>query len=184
MPAPIAEFMRHTAPDAEAHARGINELREKLRQAVLAGDRLSTVDHAADLGSMLTTDRKEFEALRLLREYAILAEAMPGEEPAGWFWSAYATAMQYTGQRTEADVYFAKALSLCSASGWSRLRALVLHHWGRSLAEQRRYAEAEARISEALALRIQLRDPGHEMSRRALEAVAQLRVESHQQNKP
>jgi hypothetical protein len=178
MSEPIAEFMRHTAPDAEAHAQGINELRQKLKHAVLAGDRLATVNHAADLGSMLTTDRKEFEALRLLREYSALAEALPGEEPAGWFWSAYATALQYTGQRAEADVYFAKALSLCSTSGWSRLQALVLHHWGRSLAEQRRFTEAEARISEALAIRVQLQDPGQERSRRALEALAQLRSQS------
>lgn len=175
MSEPVIEFMRYTAPDAEAHARGIDELREKLKQAVVADDKLATVDHAADLGSMLTTDRKEFEALHLLREYLALAESLPGEEPAGWFWSAYATALQYTGQRAEADVYFTKALSLCTASGWSRLQALVLHHWGRSLAEQRRFTEAEVRISEALALRVQLQDkPGQERSRRALEVLAQL----------
>jgi tetratricopeptide (TPR) repeat protein len=180
MSEPVAEFMRHTAPDAEAHARSVSALREKLRHAVLSGDKLATVDHAADLGSMLTTDRKEFEALQLLREHSASAEALPGEEPAGWFWSAYATALQYTGQRAEADVYFAKALSLSSASGWSRLQALVLHHWGRSLAEQRRFSEAEARISEALALRVRLQDPGQERSRRALEALVQLRSQHEQ----
>lgn len=178
MSEPVAEFMRYTAPDAEAHARGIDELREKLKHAVLAGDRLAIVDHAADLGSMLTTDRKEFEALHLLSEHLALAEALPGEESAGWFWSAYATALQYTGQRAEAEVFFAKALGLSSASGWSRLQALVLHHWGRCLAEQRRFTEAEARISEALALRVQLQDPGQERSRRALEVLAQLRSRS------
>ena len=31
---------------------------------------------------------------RLLREHAAAAEALPHEEPAGWFWSAYATALQ------------------------------------------------------------------------------------------
>jgi tetratricopeptide (TPR) repeat protein len=178
MSEPIAEFMRYTAPDAEAHARGISELRGKLERALLSGDKLAIVDHAADLGSMLTTARKESEALQVLRKHSALAEALPGEEPAGWFWSAYATALQYTGQRAEAERYFAKALSLCSASGWSRLQALVLHHWGRSLAEQRRFAEAEARISEALALRVQQQDPRQESSRRALEVLAQLRSQS------
>lgn len=96
MPEPVVEFMRYTAPDAEAHARGIDELRKKLQRALLAGDKLVTVDHAADLGSMLTTDRNEFEALRLLREHSAAAEALPHEEPAGWFWNAYATALQYT----------------------------------------------------------------------------------------
>lgn len=180
MPEPVVEFMRYTAPDAEAHARGIDELRKKLQRALLAGDKLVTVDHAADLGSMLTTDRNEFEALRLLREHSAAAEALPHEEPAGWFWNAYATALQYTGQRSEADIYFAKALSLCGASGWSRLQALVLHHWGRNLAEQRRFTEAKARISDALALRVQLSDPRQESSRRALEFLAQLRDELKQ----
>jgi len=173
----VVEFMRYTTPDAEAHARGISELRDKLERAVLAGDKLATVEHAADLGSMLTTERKEVEALRLLREHVAAAEALPHEEPAGWFWSAYATALQYTGQRSDADVYFGKALDLCGASQWPRLQALVLHHWGRNLAEQRRFPEAEARISEALALRVKLNDPRQDSARRALELLAELRSE-------
>jgi tetratricopeptide (TPR) repeat protein len=175
MSEPVAEFMRYTAPDAEAHAQGISELREKLKRALLARDQLAIMDHAADLGSMLTTDRKEFDALRLLQEHAAAAEAFPSEEPAGWFWNAYATALQYTGRRTEADVYFAKALSLCVGAGWSRLQALVLHHWGRNLVEQRRFAEAEVRISEAVAIRVNLNDPRQGSSRRALVALAELR---------
>lgn len=165
MSEPVVEFMRYTAPDAEAHARGIAELREKLEHAISLRDKFAIVEHAADLGSMLTTDRKESEALRLLREYSVTAESLPHVEPAGWFWNAYATALQYTGQRSEADIYFAKALSLCGESGWSRLQSLVLHHWGRSLVEQRRFKEAEARISEALVLRVQLNDPRQESSR-------------------
>ena len=43
---------------------------------------------------------------------------------------------------------------------------------------QRRFSEAEARISEALALRVQLQDPGQERSRRALEALAEIRSQS------
>ena len=175
MAEPVVEFMRHTARDAEAHARGINELRVKLERALLTGDTLATLDHAADLGSMLTTDRREFEALRLLRKHSAAAEALPHDEPAGWFWSAYATALQYTGARAEADIYFAKALSLSSAFRWSRLQALVLHHWGRSLAEQRRYSEAESRFTEGLALRVQLNDPRQESARRALGHLAELR---------
>jgi len=175
MAEPVAEFMRYSAPDAEAHARGINELREQLQHALLVGDNLATIDHAADLASMLTTDRKESEALHLLQQHIAAAESSPSEEPAGWFWNAYATALQYTGRRTEADVCFAKALSLCHASGWSRLQALVLHHWGRNLVEQRRFAEGEARISEALAIRVRINDKRQESSRHALEVLAELR---------
>jgi tetratricopeptide (TPR) repeat protein len=178
MPDPVEEFMRHTAPDAAAHAQGISGLREKLGHALLAGDPLTIVDHAADLGSMLTTDRKEVEAVALLEQHAAAAEGLPNEEPAGWFWNAYATALQYTGRRAEADAYFAKTLDLCRASGWSRLQALALHHWGRNLVEQGRLAEAQARISEALAIRVQLNDPRQASSRRALDALAERRKQA------
>jgi hypothetical protein len=68
-------------------------------------------------------------------------------------------------------------VSLCGGSKWPQLHALVLHHWGRSLAEQRRFVEAEERFSEALALRVQQNDPRQESTRRVLEALAQLRSE-------
>lgn len=169
------EFMRSSAPDPEAHARGIADLRAKLAIAMRARDDNAIVDHAADLGSMLTTARQESEALSLLNAHRTVAEALPEAEPSGWFWNAYATALQYSGSRTEADLYFAKAHDLCVRSDWVRLKALVLHHWGRSLAEQRRFAEAETKLSEALALRARLGDPKQESSRRALEVLAELR---------
>lgn len=176
MPEPVAEFMRFTAVDTEAHARGIGEMRVKLEQALQAGEPLAIVDHAADLAGMLTTWRQEGEALELLRRHAAAAEQLPSEEPAGWFWNAYATALQYCGHREEAETYFAKAVRLCEQSGWTRLQAMALHHWGRSLAEQKRFDEAQARIAEALALRVQLGDqPRQEFSRRALQELAQLR---------
>jgi tetratricopeptide (TPR) repeat protein len=169
-----AEFMRYTAADAQAQARGIAELRDKLAGALARGDTLAIVDHAADLGSMLTTDRRESEALSLLREHVSAAESVPDEEPSAWFWNAYATAMQYCGQRAEAEAYFARALGMSRASGWSRLEALVLHHWGRSLVEQGRFADAKAHIAEALALRVRLNDVWQDSSRRALDALDHL----------
>jgi len=180
MPTPVVEFMRFTAPDAQAHARGIDELREQLDHACAVGDQVAIVDHAADLGSMLTTDRRESEALSLLRKHSAAAEALSHEEAAGWFWNACATALQYSNRRSEAQAYFARALGLCDGSGWPRLKALVLHHWGRCLVEQGRLAEAQARIADALALRVQLGDPRQESSRRALEALAHLRSEPKQ----
>ena len=89
------------------------------------------------------------------------------------FWNAYATALQYAGNRAEADAFFAKAHGLCSTAGWARLEALVLHHWGRNLAEQGRFPEAEARISQALAIRIRLDDPRQESSSRALKVLGE-----------
>ena len=166
MPLHVTEFMRFSAPDADALARSIEQTRAGLEQAHVACDTLASVDLAGDLGSMLTTARREAEALRLLHEHVDLAESLSAHEPAGWFWNAYATALQYNGKRAEAD---------CRSAGWSRLQSFVLHHWGRSLAEQERFDEAQVRISEALALRVQLNEPRQESSRRALEVLAQLR---------
>jgi hypothetical protein len=45
---------------------------------------------------------------------------------------------------------------------------------GRSLAEQNRFAEAKSRISEALAIRIELNEPRQESSRQALVELAAL----------
>lgn len=177
MPQPVIEFMRHTAADAQAHAQAIRDMRAKLDAARQAGDGLAIVDHAADLASLLTTDRQELEALQLLQAYADAADARPHEEPAGWFWNAYATALQYTGRRAEADSHFAKAVAMSAASGWSRLQALALHHWGRNLVEQGRLDEAESRIAEALAIRVARNDPRQDSSRRALDALAKLRCE-------
>ena len=100
------------------------------------------------------------------------AHAIP--EPAGWFWNAYATALQYCDRRDAADPYFFKAVDLAKANGWRRLEALVLHHWGRSLAEQQRLTEARTRISGALAIWIELQEPRQESSRRALVELAAL----------
>ena len=127
---------------------------------------------------MLTTARREVEALSLIEKHLDLAESLPNAEPIGWFLNAYATALQYSGQRTKADTVFSKALNLCRDAGWFRLQSFVLQHWGRSLAEQGRLDEAEACFSEALSIREELNDPRQESSRRALEALARLRGQS------
>ena len=177
----IAEFMRFSAPDPVALASGIIETRVKLATAVQAGKTLTIVEAAADLGSMLTTARMEAEAAQILEEHVQHAEANVQHEPAGWFWNSYATALQYCDRRQEAELYFSKAIELAKSCGWRRLEALALHHLGRNLAEQRRFAEAESRFSEALAIRVELNESGQESSRRALVELAALqRTKGHQ----
>ncbi|MBI3349026.1 MAG: GNAT family N-acetyltransferase [Burkholderiales bacterium] len=166
--------MRFSAPDPVALASDIDAKRAKLAAAIQAGDPLAVVDAAADLGSLLTTARQEAEAVQLLELHLHLAEAQARHEPAGWFWNGYATALQYGGRRTEAEPYFIKAIDIAKAHGWRRLEALALHHWGRSLVEQQRFSEAEARISEALAIRIDLNAPSQASSSRALAELAAL----------
>lgn len=182
----MPEFLRFTAPDPEAHARSIAALREQLALlqanglAGVAVDEAALLEVVADLAGLLITARQEDEALQLLQAHEALAEAASQASPVlhealGWFWCAYATALQYLGQRTEAEPIFARTVALCEAGGWARLRAMVLQHWGRSLAEQGRFDEAESRFHEALALRVQLQDPRQATTREALALLAQLR---------
>ena len=169
------EFLRFNAPDAEALAKSMDETRLKLEQACACGDALGAVEHAADLGSMLTTARREGEALVLMQRHLGDALSLPAAEPIGWFWNAYATALQYAGQTTEAHTSFAKALDLCRTHHWSRLQSFVLQHWGRSLVEQGEFDQAQVCFTEALNIRVELNDPRQASSRRALEALALLR---------
>lgn len=182
----MTEFLRFTAPDPEAHARSLAALREQLAllqaraEAGGAVDEMSLLEVVADLAGLLITARHEDEALQLLQAHEALAEAASHASPVlhealGWFWCAYATALQYLGQRAEAEPIFARTVVLCEAGGWARLRAMALQHWGRSLVEQGRFDEAESRFHEALALRVQLQDPRQATTREALALLAQLR---------
>jgi tetratricopeptide (TPR) repeat protein len=169
------EFQRFTAPDAAALETKIDDHHAKLAVAQLAGNELDLVDRTADLASLLTTARREAEALALLRGQLDNAERFRASEVSGWFWNAYATALQYDGQRAEAAPVFAKALALSRAGGWVRLQSFVLAHWGRSLVEQGQLDEAQLKFEEALSIRRQLNDPLTPSTERALAGLAQLR---------
>ncbi|MBB5202981.1 tetratricopeptide (TPR) repeat protein [Inhella inkyongensis] len=176
-PAPVAEFMRFTAPDPAALAQRIEEARQRLAQAQaqVRGDAVAILDSVTDLGGMLTTARGEAEALALLREHQPLAEAQAPVELLAWYWNALATALQYLGERAQADVYFEKAVALARDGGWQRIEAMALHHWGRSLVEEGRMEEAQRCFSQALVIREALGGPLQESSRKALATLAQLR---------
>lgn len=167
------EYQRFTAPDAAAHAAHIAEHRTRL--AAAQGD-LARVDAAADLATLLTTARCEVEAVVLLEAEVARAETLSHEEAVGWFWNAYATALQYSGRRDDAEPLFAKALALCQAHGWQRLQSFVLQHWGRSLVEQGRLDEARARFEQALAIRRELNDPRTGSTENALASLAEARA--------
>lgn len=172
------EFQRFTAPDAAALEISIGEHRAKLAQALQAGDELGLVDHTGDLAGLLTTARREVEALELLQAQLDRVEQFSNSEVAGWFWNAYATALQYNDLRTKANPAFAKALELSRAGGWVRLQSFVLQHWGRSLVEQGELDQAQARFDEALSIRRRLSDPLQASTERALSALAQLREQA------
>lgn len=168
--------MRFTAPDPVALERRIQEMRLKLSEAQSRGDEGAVLDHAADLGGLLTTARGEVAALALLREHESLADSHGAIEPCAWFWNALATALQYVGQRERAEGYFAKAVAVAKEGGWKRIEAMALHHWGRSLVEQGRLEEAESRLTQALVIRETLGEPWKASSRTALAELARLRA--------
>lgn len=183
----MPEFLRFSAPDPEAHARSIAALREQLAQlqalaeAGGAVDELNLLEVVADLAGLLITARQEGEALQLLQAHEALAQGLSApvlHEALGWFWCAYATALQYLGQRAEAEPIFARTVALCEAGGWARLRAMALQHWGRSLVEQGCFDEAESRFQQALALRVQLQDPRQATTREALALLAERRLQA------
>ncbi|PTT90382.1 hypothetical protein DBR42_06005 [Pelomonas sp. HMWF004] len=170
----MAAFMRFTAPDPLALQAGIVDKRNQLATALGTGDPLAIVDAAADLAGLLTTARQEADARALLEPHLERAQALSQHEQAAWFWNAYATALQYCGEHAQAEPHFATAVALAQAGGWGRIQAMALQHWGRSLAEQQRFAEAQDRITQALALRVAMDDPRQDLSRRALAELAVL----------
>lgn len=170
------EFQRFTAPDAAAHEAAIAEHRSRLAAAQQAGDELALVDCTADLAGLLTTARREAEALALLQAQLYRVEQFSASEVSGWFWNAYATALQYNGRRDDANPAFARALALSRAGGWRRLQSFVLQHWGRSLVEEGALDEAQRRFEEALTIRQQLGDPRIASTEKALAELAELRA--------
>jgi hypothetical protein len=170
------EFQRFTAPDVAAHEAGIAEQRARLAAAQQAGDELALLDCTADLAGLLTTARREAEALALLEAQLGRIEQFSASEVSGWFWNAYATALQYSDRRDDAHPAFARALALSRAGGWLRLQAFVLQHWGRSLAEQGDLDQAKVKFEQALAIRQQLGDPRTASTEKALAGLAELRA--------
>ncbi|MBV8035660.1 hypothetical protein [Roseateles sp.] len=171
------EFQRFTAPDAAALEASIAEHQARLAAAQQAGDALAIVEHTADLGTLLSTARREDEALQLLQAQLDPVESFSSSEVAGWFWNAYATALQYNGQRSQADTAFAKALALSRTGGWRRLQSFVLQHWGRNGVEQGDLDAAQERFEEALAIRRELKDPRTASTEHALAGLAELRAQ-------
>lgn len=165
------EFQRHGAPDPEALRRAIAAARRALADARRRGDDLAIVDHAGELAAMLTTARREGEALAILAPERARAEALARHEPAGWYDLAEATARQYLGERVAAEVLFGQALARSRAAGWRRLEGYLLAHRGRCRVELGRLDEARADFGAALAIRVEQGDPRQAAVRRLLEAL-------------
>lgn len=161
-------FLRHSPRDMEALERSIERERAALQAADSSGDALAALEHAGDLGAMLTSARREAEGYAVLAPRLHEALARSDAEPSAWLIHALATSAQYLGRFGEANDLFEQALGLTRTHGWRKLEHFVLHHWGRCMAEQARFSEARSCFEQSLAIRASMNDPLQESSRRAL----------------
>jgi uncharacterized protein YndB with AHSA1/START domain len=165
-------FLRHTPADPVAHGQKIATERASLDTALAGGDIERVLDHAGTLGALLTAAGEEAAGHALLAPLLPKARNHANVEAAAWLVHALATAAQYTGRTGEANALFAEALTRCEAQGWQRLQHFVLHHWGRCLAEQGRFAEARDCFQRSLVIRTALDDARLQASSR--HALAEL----------
>lgn len=176
-------FERFSATDPDQLRQQLERAQIDLRDAMARDDELRALDLAGEIGSMLTTLRREQEAQTLLLQHLHAARTLKSKEPAGWLLLALATANQYLDHRSEANAQFSEALDLARVNGWRNLEHFVLHHWGRSLVEEGALSRARDCFDEALAIRVSMNLPRQASTRRALEAVATLAQEAQARDK-
>lgn len=165
-------FQRFSATDPDQLRQQLERAQIALRNAMARDDELRALDLAGEIGSMLTTLRREQEAQTLLLQHLHTARTLKRKEPAGWLLLALATANQYLDQRSEANAQFSEALDLARLNGWRNLEHFVLHHWGRSLVEEGQFKRAQDCLTAALAIRVAMNLPRQASTRRALDELA------------
>jgi tetratricopeptide (TPR) repeat protein len=170
-------FLRFSAPDTQNLSLDIERVQALLRRAEGEGDPHRTLEHAATLTGMLTTNRQEQEAYHTGARHLLLARSHPQVEESAWLLHALATAAQYLDRRQEANDLFAQALEAARRNAWRNLEHFVWHHWGRSRAEEGLFEQAEQCFRQALAIRVELNLPRQESTRKALAHLAELRSE-------
>ena len=170
-----AYFLRFTAPDPAAHAAELRNAEIRFNQDVKSHDIRRVLDSAGDLASLLTTANEEGAAFELARTYVVTAATHPELEESAWLLLAAATAAQYVGQRDLANTWFAEALQVVQARQWPHIEHYVLHHWGRSRAEEGLFDDAEAHFRAALMIRARLSDPRQASTQRALALLSEIR---------
>ena len=169
-------FLRHVPAAPESFQGRVAATQGDLEAAVLhRGEPKQVLDCAGNLVALLTAARREAEAISTGDAHLPLARANATLEESAWLLHHLATASQYGRRRARANDLFAEALTACRQHGWRKLEHFVLHHWGRSLAEEGRLEEAERCFVDSRAIRAELGDPLVESSDRALAELAKLR---------
>lgn len=165
-------FQRFTIDDPAALAAQLAAAEQALAEAADDAGRLRC---AIALGNLLTTARREREAVDVLVGVEPLARA-GAPEAWGWWLLYRGTADQYLNDRAAAQARFGEALALAQAEGLRALESYVLHHQGRSWVETGDLARAREALRAALALRHALNDPRQASTLRALKALDEGRL--------
>ena len=168
------QFHRFTADDPQALARDIAGAQEDLAGLRGSGDQAKVLEAIASLGSMLTTARREEEAVTLLLPAVTQARASGSPEALGWLLLSLATANQYLGRTPQAGEQFAEALALAETLDAEHLLHMTLAHHGRFLVEQGDLPQARSCFERSLDLRVRLGHPRQASIRRLLDALAML----------
>jgi tetratricopeptide (TPR) repeat protein len=174
MTAARAHFHRFTADDPLALARDIAAAQDDLAALRAGGDEGKVLDAIAPLGSLLTTARREEEAVALLEPAVTRARVDGGGEPLGWLLLSLATANQYLGRTQHAREQFAEAQALAESLNAEHLLHMTLAHRGRFLVEQGKLQEARRCFERSLDLRVRTKHPKQASIRRLLDALALL----------
>jgi tetratricopeptide (TPR) repeat protein len=164
-------FQRFSADDPTRLQLEIEEGQRDLQLAQRQGDVAQAIELATEIGGLLTIARREAEACSLLLEYLPQARVQGVELTTGWLLLNLATANQYLGYKAEANSAFSESLAKARTLGDRELEHYVLHHWGRSLVEDKEFSYAKECFEQALALRVSLNEPRQASTRRALEAL-------------
>lgn len=164
---PEKHFLRFTAEDPAALGEQIARAEATL---ALASSNAAVVRASVELGALLTTARRETEAVEILQAAWSRAQ-VDGGEGLGWLLLYLGTARQYLGQPGEALALFCEALGLAREGGHRGLESYVLHHTGRLHAECDAVEAAREAFTGALVLRRSLGDPRSTASERALEML-------------
>ena len=168
-------FQRYSAPDAESLQRDIDAARSKLAAARSLSAEPMILELSAELGGLLTTARKEHEAIEILQSALDRIGSANGSAIHGWLLLNSATANQYLRNSELAAAQFPEALRVARSLADRELEHYTLHHWGRFLVEKGEIQQARHCFVQALAIREALGDPRQESSRRALATLDELR---------
>src|SRR5579885_282361 len=149
----IIPFQRGTLEDTPALRKLLAEQRERLKLATADEDTSARLRLLGSMGETWYLLGNYQEALALLGEALALARQLEDTRREIANLIRLATASQYAGDHSRAEVLFRQALDLVRTAQQTEYVDFVWQHLGKCLVEMGRLEEARACFEEALAYR-------------------------------